>query len=53
MFFECDLMAQLREVIEQEQHFVFISYMAEMENLLCVTKEGLIMSYSFEVIFIV
>lgn len=34
----------LQNMIDTEQHFFFISYLTEMERLLCITREGLIMS---------
>lgn len=47
VFFECDAMDQLKELVSDEQEFIYISYVAEMERLLCITHQGLLMSMIF------
>ena len=37
-------MNQLKEMVSDEQMFIYISYVAEMERLLCITYQGLLMS---------
>ena len=44
VFFECDLAEHLREFGSDEQSFIGVSYVAEMESLLVVTSQGYLLS---------